>query len=220
MGPRVAIATAAGAGGGALMGGGAGAAAADRTTAAGALADASTGAIATFADGVGGAAFDVVKGVCGSRAARCGVCGASSVMGPDNCRGVNCTRSVMFNWLVLHYPNMVTFWLKVAFIIWLALNVFLSHVTCVALGAASCFFNFTTAVCNHKLCSKIFLITCFHNFFFPIFHWNFFPAFTILPGRVPGHGSSCNLTTEFVHSALAVVVDHSRTLQQISGSIG
>ena len=37
---------------------------------------------------------------------------------------VNCTRSVMFNWLVLHYPNMVTFWLKVAFIIWLALNVF------------------------------------------------------------------------------------------------
>ena len=37
---------------------------------------------------------------------------------------VNCTRSVMFNWLVLHYPNMVTFWLKVAFIIWLAFNVF------------------------------------------------------------------------------------------------
>ena len=87
MGPRVAIATAAGAGGGALMGGGAGAAAADQTTAAGALA---TGAITTFADGVGGAAFDVVKGVCGSRTARCGVCGASSVMGPDNCRG--CTE--------------------------------------------------------------------------------------------------------------------------------
>ena len=40
-----------------LMGGGAGAAAADGTTAAGALADASTGAITTFADGVGGAAF-------------------------------------------------------------------------------------------------------------------------------------------------------------------
>ena len=124
----------------------------------------------------------------------------------------------MFNWLVLHYPNLVTFWLKVAFIIWLALNVFLSHVTCVALGAASCIFNLTTAVCNHM--QQQFFITCFHNFIFSIFQWNFFPAFTKLPGRVPGHGSSCNLTTEFVHSALAVVVDHSRTVQQISGSIG
>ena len=37
---------------------------------------------------------------------------------------VNCTRSVMLNWLVLHYPNVVTFWLKVAFIIWLAFTVF------------------------------------------------------------------------------------------------
>ena len=85
-----------------------------------------------------------------------------------NLTDVNCTRSVMFNWLVLHYPNMVTFWLKVAFIIWLALNVFLSHVTCVALGAASCFFNFTTAVCNHKLQQKffnhMFPQCCFSNF--------------------------------------------------------
>ena len=82
------------------------------------------------------------------------------------------------------------------------------------------FFQFHHSSCNHKQQQKI-LITCFHNFYvFPIFHWNFFPAFTKLPGRVPGHGSSCNLTTEFVHSALAVVVDHSRTLRQISGSIG
>ena len=63
------------------MGGGAGAAAAD---------GAMTGATTTFADGVGGAAFDVVNGVCGCRTARSGVCGASSMMGPDNCGG--CTE--------------------------------------------------------------------------------------------------------------------------------
>ena len=38
----------------------------------------------------GGAAFDVVNGVCGCRTARSGVCGASSMMGPDNCGG--CTE--------------------------------------------------------------------------------------------------------------------------------
>ena len=68
----------------------------------------------------------------------------------------------MFNWLVLHYPNMVTFWLKVAFIIWLALNVFLQscHLRCVV----GCFFNFT---CFHKQ---------FFNHMFPQFY--VFPIFT------------------------------------------
>ena len=85
----------------------------------------------------------------------------------------------MFNWLVLHYPNLVTFWLKVAFIIWLALNVFLSHVTCVALGAASCIFNLTTAVCNHM--QQQFFITCFHNFF-PFFNGISFRRSRNFPG--------------------------------------